>query len=144
MNLLSSYQKHKSTASLPLRLSMRFLEVSTLAATMLIVPALIHRIVRSLDDVYELLGRRARSPYEPVVPWTSLFIATVLLVGWHVWLGRLSYKTVVEGSGGKGRVSWGRVLGRIVVPILLLLLWLQFVWELCHKLSCPAPLDVTQ
>jgi len=118
-----------------MRLSMRFLESSTLAATMLFVPALMHRIVQSLDNVYELLGRRARSPYEPVVPWTSLFIATFLLLGWHVWLGRLSYKTVVEGSGGKGKVSWGRVLGRIVVPFLLLSLWVQFVWQLCYKWS---------
>jgi hypothetical protein len=144
MDNLSSYQHHKSTANLPLHLAMRLLQVLALAAAMFIVPTLMHRIVQSLDDVYELLGRRARSPYEPAIPYTSVFIATVLLLGWHVWLGRLSYKTVVEGSGEKGRVSWGRVLGRIVVPFLLLSLGLQFVWELSAGVSDPARVVVTQ
>jgi hypothetical protein len=44
-----------------------------------------------------------------------------------VWLGRLSYKTVVEGRK-VGQVSWGRVLGRVVVPAVVLVLGIEFAW----------------
>jgi hypothetical protein len=121
---------------------MRVLEIIALAAAMFIVPTLIHQGVKSLDDVYELLGRRARSPYEPAIPWTSVVVAISILVVWHVWLGRMSYKTVVEGKrdGGMDGISWGRVLGRIVIPFLLVVFGVQFAHQLFVRVTSPAPL----
>jgi hypothetical protein len=97
---------------------------------MYIVPTLIHSTVQSLDEVYELLGRRARSPYA----LSSILIASVLLVAWHVWIGRLSYKTVVEGSKRGSGVSWGRVLGRVVVPVVLVVFGVDFAYGLSGRL----------
>jgi hypothetical protein len=121
---------------------MRALEITALAATMFIVPTFMHKGVTALDDVYELLGRRARSPYEVDVPWSSVVIAMVCMAGWHVWLGRLSYKTVVESSSdgleGKGRISWGRVLGRVIIPLLLVVFGVQFAVQVVGRVVRPA------
>jgi hypothetical protein len=137
-HLATQWHHSRQTTILPLRLAMRVLEIVALAAAMFIVPTFIHQGVKSLDDVYELLGRRARSPYEPAVPWTSVLIAVLVMTGWHVWLGRLSYKTVVEGKGDG--VSWGRVLGRIVIPFLLVVFGVQFAHQLFVRVTSPAPL----
>jgi hypothetical protein len=137
------WQNHRTNATLPQRFGMRVLEVIALAAAMFIVPTSIHRVVQSFDKVHELLGRRARSPYSPAIPWTSVIISTVLLTGWHLWLGRLSYKTIVESNadtGSKGRASWGRVLGRIIMPLLLLSFGLQFAYLLLEKVTKPVPI----
>jgi cell division protein FtsB len=143
-SLSSRWQQRKETAGFPQRLGMRIIEITILAAAMFIIPTTIHRIVQSLDEVYELLGRRARSPYAQAVPWTSALVATVLLLGWHVWLGRLSYKTIIEDqqktSESKKRVSWDRILGRIVIPLLLLSYGVHFAYQLFHRLANPAPL----
>jgi hypothetical protein len=142
-SLSTSWQHYRNTAAISQRLGMRVLEVIALAAAMFIIPMFIHQVVRSFDDVYELLGRRARSPYSPAIPWRSVFVASVLLAGWHLWLGRLSYKTIVESNGdagGKKRVSWGRVLGRIVLPLLLLSFGLQFAYLLSDRVTRPAPI----
>lgn len=142
-SLSTTWQNHRNTAALPQRLGMRILEIVALAAAMFIVPMSIHRVVQSLDDVYELLGRRARSPYSPSVPWTSVIIAVVLLAGWHLWLGRLSYKTIIESSENsrsKSKVSRGRVLGRIVIPLLLLAFGVQFAYQLFERVTKPLPL----
>jgi hypothetical protein len=127
---------------------MRLLEVVALAAAMFIVPASIHYVVQSIDETYEILGRRARSPYAPPTSVVSIAIANVLLVAWHVCLGRLSYSAIMEESDEGDikkeetkprRVYWGRVLGRIVVPMLLLSLGVHFVYQLAQRLSTPAP-----
>lgn len=144
-SLSTTWQHHKKTAAFPQRLGMRVLEVVALAAAMFIVPTFIHRVVQSFDDVYELLGRRARSPYSPAIPWTSVIISFVLLAGWHFWLGRLSYKTIIESNedaGSKRRVSWGRVLGRIVMPLFLLSFGLQFAYLLFERITKPAPIVI--
>jgi hypothetical protein len=118
---------------LPQRLALHTLHFLLLTAALYIVPTLMHHAVTSLDSVYEVLGRRTRSPYT----LSSVFFASVLLVGWHVWLGRLSYKTVVEGRK-VGQVSWGRILGRVVVPGLVLVLGIEFAWEVSVKVVADA------
>jgi hypothetical protein len=142
-SISTTWQHHRNNATLPQRLGMRIVEVIALAVAMFIVPTFIHQVVRSFDDMYELLGRRSRSPYSPAIPWSSVIISTILLAGWHLWLGRLSYKTIVESSddaGSKRRVSWGRVLGRIVLPLLLLSFGLQFAHLLFDRVTKPAPI----
>lgn len=62
----------------------------------------------------------------------------VLLVGWHIWLGRLSYKTIVEDDG-KVESSWGRILGRIVVPLLLLSFGVYFGIQVFGRMVSPIP-----
>src|SRR3954462_2044731 len=94
----------QSTPSLPRILTLP-LKLLALTAAMYILPTLMHTITQSLSELYDLLGRRARSPYELDVPWVSVAVAGVVLVAWHVWLGRLSYIGIMEGSKGE-RVSW--------------------------------------
>ncbi|KAF2821173.1 hypothetical protein CC86DRAFT_110150 [Ophiobolus disseminans] len=138
-SLSTRWHTHKKTSPLPHRLAMRILEIVALAGAMFIVPTGIHRIVQSFDEVYELLGRRARSPYTPATPWVSVLVAGVLLAGWQVCLGRLSYTAVMEVEGARGRRSpWGRVLGRIIMPILLLSLGVHFAYQLLGAVIRPA------
>jgi hypothetical protein len=142
-NLSSSWQQRKQYAAIPQRLVMRLLEVIALAGAMFIVPTSIHRAVQSVDEVYELLGRRARSPYGSSSSWMSVIVAAVLLTGWHVWLGRLSHKAILEDesevSKERRSSSWGRILGRIVVPLLLLSFGVHFSYQLLDKFVHPAP-----
>jgi hypothetical protein len=144
-NLASRWQHGKRNAAIPQRLGMRLLEVIALAGAMFIVPTGIHRIVQSVDEVHELLGRRARSPYAPQLPMMSVLVATMLLAGWHIWVGRLSYKAIMEDEDDKARASkqgqssWGRILGRIVIPLVLLSFGVHFVYMLFDKFANPAP-----
>lgn len=89
-----------------------------------ILPTLIHRMTLSFSCLYDLLSRRARSPFAPEPSWADIVTAGVVFLAWHVWLVRLSYFGIMEGR--KKGVSWGRVLGRIVVPGGLLLLGVGF------------------
>jgi hypothetical protein len=158
--LLTNWHVYKRETTFLKRLGMRSLELVAFAAAMLIVPATIHQGVRSLDELYELLERRARSPYIRV-SWIGVVVAVVLMLGWHVWLGRLGYRTILESTFEKlegqqstvsneaerarrreEAVSWGRVLGRIVVPFLLLLHGLQFAWKIGQGLVTPKSLVV--
>jgi hypothetical protein len=107
-----------TSPSLPFRLLNLTLQTLLLAAALYLIPTSIHHIVLSLDTIHELLGRRARSPYAPDIPWTSVLIA------WHVWLGRMSYK-----ASGKGAGAWGKVLGRIVVPGAVIMFGVLFGWK---------------
>jgi len=149
-SLTSNWDTRRHNASPIARLGMRILEVIALAATMFIVPRLIHHGVQCFDEVYEVLGRRARSPYAPSLPIASFAIAGVLMVVWHVWLGRLSYSAIMEDGAGQTkqiktqsasqrRVSWGRILGRIVIPLVLLSLAVKFSFQLVQRLANPLP-----
>ena len=122
---------------------MRIVEILGLAIAMLLIPTLIHSGVRSLDSIYEILDRRARSPYAEV-SWAGVGVAVVVLVGWHVWLGRLSYFVVLEPAASRDdarvegrKVSWGRILGRVVIPLLLLFLGMTFAWKIAHGVVSP-------
>jgi len=137
---------------------MRGLEVVALAAAMLFVPLTMHRAVQGLDEIYELLGRRAQSPYA-TTSWMSIAAAATMLLGWHIWLGRLSYRTILEATSiplettstteekeylkekkaQEERISWGRILSRLVIPCLLLTLGSQFVFEIFTRIKDPRP-----
>ncbi|OAL03054.1 hypothetical protein IQ06DRAFT_303666 [Phaeosphaeriaceae sp. SRC1lsM3a] len=110
-------------STIPARLFLTIIKFTALTASMYFIPTFMHSIVRSLDDVYELLGRRAQTTE---VSWLGLGIATVVLAAWHVWLGRMSYVAVGRGKG------WGKVLGRIVLPVAIGAMGLGFgyaIWE---------------
>jgi len=79
LSLLSHWHVHKAESTFLKRFSMRCLEVVALAVVMLFVPFTMHHVVQGLDEIYELLGRRARSPYA-VASWTSIALAAVMLL----------------------------------------------------------------
>ncbi|KAF1832279.1 hypothetical protein BDW02DRAFT_503371 [Decorospora gaudefroyi] len=119
-SLLTTWRTHKRESNPIKHLAMLTLEVIALSTTMLLLPALLHAGVQTLDQLYELLSRRAQSPYLHTSS-SSILLATLILCAWHVWIGRLAFLTVLEGGSryGSAAVSWGRVLGRVVVPLLL-------------------------
>jgi hypothetical protein len=161
LSLLTNWHVHKRETTFLKRLGMRGLEVVALATAMLIVPTIIHQGVRSVDELYELLGRRARSPYTGV-SWIGVVVAVVLMLGWHVWLGRLSFRIILEPlrtskaddnasndmpeqrdvRGQEERISWGRVLGRIIIPSLLSLLGTQYAWKIGQRVVTPKEMVV--
>ena len=149
-------------------MGMLCLEILALAAAMLLVPTLMHQAVCALDDVYDQLGRRARSPWEKG-KWLGVILGVAGLSVWHMWLGRLSWGVVLEGAKNKttdvgrikgqrgmnenvehdgandakskmGSISWGRVMSRIVIPLLLVILATHFTYALVCKLKDPRPL----
>jgi hypothetical protein len=159
ISLLSHWHVHKAESTFLKRLSMRCLEVVALAAAMLFVPFTMHRVVQGVDEVYELLGRRSQSPYV-TVSWTSIAIAVFMLLGWHIWLGRLGYKAIQETASvamddttttpaeravphermsQEIRVSWGRILGRLVIPCLLVTLGSHFIFQIFIRIKDPRP-----
>jgi hypothetical protein len=156
LSLLTHWHIHKRETSFIRRQGMRSLEVVGLTAAILIVPTIIHQGVQSLDEVYELLGRKARSPYA-TLSWLGIAIAVVLMLGWHIWLGRLSYRAVLETPRSpkeyeiandederiiEERISWARIFGRIIIPSLLLSLGIHFAWKLGQGLVTPKELMV--
>jgi hypothetical protein len=159
LSLLLHWHVHKAETTFLKRLSMRGLEVVALAAAMLFVPLTMHRAVQGLDEIYELLGRRAQSPYA-ATPWTSVAIAAVMLLVWHIWLSRLSYQTILEATSipldttsstveekehlkekrsQEERISWGRILSRLVIPCLLLTLGSHFLFNIFTRIKHPNP-----
>jgi hypothetical protein len=158
--LLWHWHVHKAETTFLKRLSMRGLEVVALAAAMLFVPLTMHHAVQGLDEIYELLGRRAQSPYA-TTPWTSFAIAAVMLLVWHIWLSRLSYQTILETTlipldttsstveekeqlkekkSQDERISWGRILSRLVIPCLLLTLGSHFLFTIFTRIKHPNPI----
>ncbi|KAI4621860.1 hypothetical protein J4E80_004233 [Alternaria sp. BMP 0032] len=158
LSLLSHWHVRKAETTFLKRLSMRGLEVVALAAAMLFVPLTMHRAVQGLDEIYEVLGRRAQSPYA-TTSWMSIAAAATMLLGWHIWLGRLSYRTILEATSiplettstteemeylkekktQEERISWGRILSRLVIPCLLLTLGSHFVFEIFTRIKDPRP-----
>ncbi|KAI4699022.1 hypothetical protein J4E81_004913 [Alternaria sp. BMP 2799] len=158
LSLLSHWHVRKAETTFLKRLSMRGLEVVALAAAMLFVPLIMHRAVQGLDEIYELLGRRAQSPYA-TTSWMSIAAAATMLLAWHIWLGRLSYRTILEATSiplgttstteekeylkektaQEERISWGRILSRLVIPCLLLTLGSHFVFEIFTRIKDPRP-----
>jgi len=158
LSLLSHWHVRKAETTFLKRLSMRGLEVVALAAAMLFVPLTMHRAVQGLDEIYELLGRRAQSPYA-TTSWMSIAAAATMLLGWHIWLGRLSYRTILEATSiplettsttdekeylkekktQEERISWGRIISRLVIPCLFLTLGSHFVFEIFTRIKDPRP-----
>jgi hypothetical protein len=158
-DIIRNWHLHKRKSTFIKRLGMRSLEVIGIAASMLIIPLTMHRTVQGFDEMYEILGRRAESPYAQF-SWMNISLAFLVLIGWHFWLGRLAYLTVLEGGAneeeeerresksadsststnksgvdsGETAISWGRLLGRIVIPLLLVTLGLHFGYQICQGL----------
>lgn len=159
---------HKHETTFFKRLGMRSLEVVALAAAMLLVPITMQCAIQGFDEIYEILGRRARSPYEKMC-WMDVLLCVVLMVGWHLWLGRLTYWTVLEGGtmemeqeknekeeksaesselvdsketeSEERRITWSRVLGRAIIPALLVTFGLQFGYQVLRRSTVdPRPL----
>lgn len=134
---------HTTKGSSPLlkRLAMRSLEVIALAAAMLVIPFTIHSGMLCFDAFHEFLGRRARSPYS-ATSWGSVVGAVVMMAGWTLGLGRLGY--LVDGGAMVGtkvqrHISWGRILGRIVIPLLLVALTGNLALEFWRRVAKPMP-----
>lgn len=159
LSLLSHWHVRKAESTFLTRLSMRCLEVVALAAAMLFVPLTMHCAVQSLDEIYELLGRRAQSPYA-AASWTGIAIAVAMLLAWHIWLRRLSYRTNLEAPLTRMndatippvqrkaleerklhaiQISWGRILSRRVIPGLLLTLGSHFIFQIITRIKDPRP-----
>ncbi|KAH7084272.1 hypothetical protein FB567DRAFT_78585 [Paraphoma chrysanthemicola] len=139
---INRWQHRKNTSGIPLRLSMRLLEVIALAASMFVLPAGVHYIVQVFDETYEIVGRRARSPYDASLSGISIAIAGLLSLAWHLWLGRLSYTAIMEeqrvvsnGDEQTRKISWGRILGRIVIPTALLSLGVHFTIQFVQRIG---------
>ncbi|KAF2849503.1 hypothetical protein T440DRAFT_480030 [Plenodomus tracheiphilus IPT5] len=141
--LQTSWHTTKRSSPLLARLGMRGAEILALAVIMLIVPLMIQSLVLCFGQLYEVVGRRARSPYTGS-SWGSVDIAMGLMVGWVGVLGWLGYRVDFEGGrvGGEkeGRsVSWGRVVGRIGIPLLLIVLMGHFAVMVLRRVVDPLP-----
>ncbi|KAF2800984.1 hypothetical protein K505DRAFT_355234 [Melanomma pulvis-pyrius CBS 109.77] len=121
-------------SAVPLGLLYRPLKLVVQAGAFVFASKFIHQLVQCLDEIYDATGRRSRSKFEKV-QWGRVVLGVLLLAGWQVWLARLSGMVVVEEGRGGGQgddrglekqreefttgVSWGRILGRILVPAFL-------------------------
>jgi len=114
------------------------------ACAFFLVSKSIHSLVHSLDAVYDTVGRRSRTKFERV-EWGRLVLGVTLLVGWHVLLVKLSIlssdfsvgKEVLdeeERVGKSTKLSWGRLLGRVVIPAVLILAGAGFAVRLACRL----------
>lgn len=112
------------------RLSLLILRIVGTATAMLLLPRTIHLGVQCLDDMYEMLSRRARSPWETQVLWGNGVMAGLAIMFVLIdLLRRISYGIILnedddeEREGNKlwlGReVSWEKVLMRVILPVLL-------------------------
>lgn len=117
------------------RLSIFLLKIVGTAIAMLLLPRAIHIGVQCLDDVYETIGRRARSPWETQVLWgNGVMAGLAIMFVLHDLLRRISYSAILNEDteeeqarrreGGKTtwnrwNVTWERVLMRVLIPVLL-------------------------
>ena len=105
-------------------------------------------LVLCLDDLYEMLGRRAASPWEKqALSGNGMVIGLVVMIVLHIGLMRLSYCTILDedlgsiSEEGKGAalqkpITWERVLMRIIFPLLScggLFLTFWSLWRLGGK-----------
>lgn len=117
------------------RLSVLLLKIIGIAIAMLLLPQTIQVGVRCLDNMYEAMGRRARSPWEPQALWgNGLMAGLAIMFVLHDLLRQLSYNVIldedvedeqarvmeVERKTRKGpKITWERVLMRMIIPVLL-------------------------
>ena len=115
----------------------------------------VHYFVQCLDEIYDVTGRKSRSKFEGV-KLGRIVLGVGLLLGWHVWIVRLSVvSTSALDEGGKEegardegdergirkRVSWGRILGRVLVPAFLVLSSTLWSIQLASQLLFSETLD---
>jgi hypothetical protein len=122
-------------------LSLLFLKITGVAVAMLLLPRTIQMGVQCVDEMYETLGRRARSPWETKTGGFGVIWGVILLFVLHGALWRVSYGCVldergrgVQEDGSDGQkyrgVTWERVLVRVVVPVLLYGGLCSMIWTL--------------
>lgn len=155
-SLASRWRHTRASARLSLRIAMSLVELLLTACAMLVLPSLIQRLVRCADDVYEVVGRRARSRFE-VLDRPKLAVGAGLLAAWHIVLVVLSWRAAAgdrrrgaAGGGGeeeeraasvrvgsKAAWQWGRVLHRILVPAYLFVALAVFLYNFSAHLLAP-------
>ena len=122
-------------------LSLLFLKIAGVALAMLLLPRTMQMGVQCVDEMYETLGRRARSPWKTDTGGFGVIWGVILMLVLHGALWRVSYGCVLDERGRdvqedgsddqKNRgVTWGRVLVRIVVPVLLYGGLCSMIWTL--------------
>ncbi|XPS78503.1 hypothetical protein M3J09_010514 [Ascochyta lentis] len=128
------------------KISILLLKIVVMAAAIFFVPRTIHIVVQCFDDLYEMLGRRAKSPFETEMLWGSgALIAMAVLVVLHARLYRLSYNVILDEDMDEDRrrerlhgrptwkerkVTWERTLARIIIPGLLIGFLMVLGWKI--------------
>lgn len=140
-SLRSRYQQARASAPLARLIAMRALELSLTALALLVASSVIHHLVRSLDTLHDLLGRRARSAFD-AFSWREYLLGIVALGAWHGVLVVLSWRALAPGkkaTAGTGiRRALGVVLGRVVVPGYLVLGFVMWAYALTSRDSAVA------
>jgi hypothetical protein len=121
-------------SSLARRAGMRALEVALLALALLVVPACIQHVVRALDTLSEVAGRRARTAWDDV-SWWRVVVGGGVLAAWHAGLIALSFEAFA--GHGRGRRRGSRVLGRVLVPAYLVVALVALFYTLATRLAAP-------
>ncbi|KAF2629049.1 hypothetical protein BU25DRAFT_26109 [Macroventuria anomochaeta] len=114
------------------RLSILLLKVVGTAIAMFLVPRIIHIMVQCFDNLYDMLGRRAHSPWETQTLWGyGALAALAIMIILHDLLFRLSNNVIlnedIEMEWAKQKkhgyrtwkerkVTWERILARLVIP----------------------------
>jgi hypothetical protein len=154
----------KTRATHPQLLVLWSAELFFLTFLLYVLASTMHAVVQCFDVLYALLGRQARSPFVAggLLGSVGVAVSVVFVGAWSLWLGRLSYCAVFDGveekregeeeeegegqgqghgQGEKARkgVSWGRVLGRLVVPLFLVGSMLRFVYVVAERVAEPLP-----
>lgn len=126
-------------------LLMLLLKILFTAVAILLVPRIIHIIVQCFDDLHDMLGRRARSPWETQMLWGNGALAAMgILVVSHALLFRLSHNAIMDEDVQQGEkkersfemrawkersVTWERILGRVIIPMLLVGFLVVLTWK---------------
>ncbi|KAF2635487.1 hypothetical protein P280DRAFT_523031 [Massarina eburnea CBS 473.64] len=151
---LTNWRHTRNTASPTLRLLMLIPEILFTALSIRVFATTQHLLVRVVDETWETLSRRARSPFSPFSVW-SLGLGVLVICAWHGGLARLSC-VAGDGLDGKGESeseseseglgkerrksggkSWSRVMGTIVVPGYLVLSFLFYVVQVVGRVWTP-------
>ena len=115
------------------RLSIVLAKVVAAAIAMFLIPRAIQIFVQCFDNLQEMLGRCARSPWETEsLLGSSAFVAVLALLWWHRVLMSMSHIVVAkddeedrEKYSGEESKTWERLL--IVVRSMLPLLVISFM-----------------
>ncbi|KAJ4289036.1 hypothetical protein N0V90_011378 [Kalmusia sp. IMI 367209] len=136
-SLTSRWRLARSNAHFAQRTAMRLLELCLAALALVVVPSTIQFFVRSLDTLYEVVGRRARSTFDELA-WSSLVVGGGALVAWHAVLVALSYKAIIEKSVERKKgYTWGKILGRVLVPAYLVVALVGLFSTLASRIATP-------
>lgn len=115
--------------NITMRLSIFVVKVTGTALAMFLVPRLIHVLVCSLDDLYEMIGRRAVSPWETQSSsGHGVLVGLVAMAVMHHLLSRIGYGAIFNkdlsdskkpGARKEEGLTWEKVLMRVIIPVLL-------------------------